>query len=110
MKRLTRLDLRQTRITDAGLANLSELPRLTSLVVAATRIGDAGVARLGQIRTLEASTRVPTPRSAMSRSPLSPGLPACASLQVGQTSISPQGNARIREALPACQVSEIPTE
>lgn len=51
---LERLDLRATRITDAGLAHLKVCPRLRSLnLISAGRVTDAGLAHLKGLSQLE---------------------------------------------------------
>jgi hypothetical protein len=53
---LTTLQLKSTRITDAGLAHLKNLPHLRSLTVENAPITDAGLAHLKALTRLEALT------------------------------------------------------
>jgi hypothetical protein len=50
---VTHLELWYSRVTDAGLARLSALPRLNSLVLKGGSIGDGGLVYLGDLRRLE---------------------------------------------------------
>jgi hypothetical protein len=59
VKTLTDVVCYHTRITDAGLTNLKELPRLKAVNVGprfSMRLGDAGLVTLGEIPTLERIT------------------------------------------------------
>lgn len=49
---VAQIDLSRTKVTDAGLAPLGDLPRLTRLDLHETAIGDEGVKQLGGLKNL----------------------------------------------------------
>lgn len=79
MPRLTRLDLRHTGMTDASLEQLAGCKDLVSLNLFGTAVTDAAVPKLVQLKSLQ-------------------------SLYVSDTKVSPDGLAKLREALPDTEV------
>ena len=55
------LDLRRTQVTDVSLAHVTQLPTLESLVVWDTKITDAGVAELQHLQR-ETNSAPPPPQ------------------------------------------------
>lgn len=80
---LEQLTLHSTIVTDAGLAQLAVLRRLTSLNLVAPRITDLGLIPLEELRGLT-------------------------SVHLISTDVTPEGVARLREALPNCDVRVSP--
>ena len=80
---LEQLTLHSTIVTDAGLAQLAVLRRLTSLHLVAPRMTDLGLIPLEELRGLT-------------------------SIHLISTDVTPEGIARLREALPDCDVRVSP--
>ncbi|MEX0704806.1 MAG: hypothetical protein WD069_22095 [Planctomycetales bacterium] len=72
---LRELDLAGTRITDKGIAHLSRVPRLEILDLSRTAATDGAIGPLSQIKSLR-------------------------TLKIAGTKLTPEGVARLREALP----------
>ncbi|MGD0897974.1 MAG: hypothetical protein ABR915_09055 [Thermoguttaceae bacterium] len=103
MPRLHRLDLSGTEITDAGLRHLEELPRLQQLYLSMTEIGDAGVEHLKGLRQL---TDLELLRTRITDAGLQhlAGLENLRHLNIKGTKVTEEGVAKIKNALPACEV------
>ena len=87
MRRLTQLDLRETAVTEAGIAKIATLPELRSLNLFSTQVGNAVANTLGAAKALE-------------------------TLYVWQSKIDADGIARIHAALPQVRIvgaPELPT-
>jgi len=99
------LDLSRTGITDAGLAAVARMRELRHLDLRGTAIGDAGVEALGGLAALETLSLYGTGLSDAGLDSLQRGLPALRHLYVGDTAVTEQGLARLREARPQLEVT-----
>ena len=81
VRSLESLDLNDTKITSAGIANLVGLPALTRLNLAETAIDDDAIPHLSRMSQLKR-------------------------LELRETRITKEGVARLREALPNCHVRD----
>lgn len=83
MPRLVRLDLRDTKVSDSGVARLRALPELVVLNLFATAVTDASLESLG-------------------------AMPRLGELRLWQTKVSPDAVARLRRDRPALDVTLAP--
>lgn len=74
---LANLDLRGTKVTDAGLVHLSDLKSLSELNLSGTRITDAGLVSLKGLSSLSRLTLVLTDTTSEGRAMLRKALPNC---------------------------------
>jgi len=77
LEKVTKLYLRDTQITDAGLKELAKLQKLTDLRLSGTQITDAGLKEVAKLENLT-------------------------SLYLGGTKITDAGVAELKKALPKC--------
>jgi hypothetical protein len=76
---IRQVDLRRTRITDAGMKVMTTLPDLVSLDVSATRLTDAAIEYLGDLNRLQW-------------------------LDLRETQITEDGVKKLRDCLPQCRI------
>jgi hypothetical protein len=102
-KKLERVWLNNTRITDDALATIALWPQLKTLDLHATKVTSHGVQRLEKLERLEElildGTKVDDDVV-----PTLCQMPSLRLLRLHYTTISGEGLLRLREALPACEV------
>ena len=97
------LNLANTKVTDAGLAALAELPNLRVLHLEKTGIGDAGLAHLKNLQSLEYLNVYGTQVTDAGLAHLQ-GLKNLKSLYLWQSKVTDAGADSLRKALPTCKV------
>ncbi|HBT22897.1 MAG TPA: hypothetical protein DEA68_09680 [Verrucomicrobiales bacterium] len=97
------LNLRDTKITSAGLVHLKCLAKLTRLHLERTNVGDEGIANLTKLTTLEYLNLYGTKITDKSLDHLA-GLKNLRQLYVWQTDVTDAGIAKFNKALPAVSV------
>ena len=97
------LNLRDTKITSAGLVHLKGLAKLTRLHLERTNVGDEGIANLTKLTTLEYLNLYGTKITDKSLDHLA-GLKNLRQLYVWQTDVTDAGIAKFNKALPAVSV------
>ena len=97
------LNLRDTKITSAGLGHLKGLTKLTRLHLERTNVGDEGIANLTKLTTLEYLNLYGTKITDKSLDHLA-GLKNLRQLYVWQTDVTDAGIANFKKALPAVSV------
>ena len=97
------LNLRDTKITSAGLVHLKGLAKLTRLHLERTNVGDEGIANLTKLTTLEYLNLYGTKITDKSLGHLA-GLKNLRQLYVWQTDVTDAGIAKFKKALPAVSV------
>ena len=97
------LNLRDTKITSAGLVYLKGLTKLTRLHLERTNVGDEGIANLTKLITLEYLNLYGTKITDKSLGHLA-GLKNLRQLYVWQTDVTDAGIAKFKKALPAVSV------
>ena len=97
------LNLRDTKITSAGLVHLKGLAKLTRLHLERTNVGDEGIANLTKLTTLEYLNLYGTKITDKSLDHLT-GLKNLRQLYVWQTDVTDAGIAKFKKALPAVSV------
>ena len=97
------LNLRDTKITSAGLVHLKGLAKLTRLHLERTNVGDEGIANLTKLTTLEYLNLYGTKITDKSLDHLA-GLKNLRQLYVWQTDVTDAGIAKFKQALPAVSV------
>ena len=97
------LNLRDTKITSAGLVYLKGLAKLTRLHLERTNVGDEGIANLTKLTTLEYLNLYGTKITDKSLDHLA-GLKNLRQLYVWQTDVTDAGIAKFKKALPAVSV------
>ncbi|MGI8978294.1 MAG: hypothetical protein ACR2FY_03620 [Pirellulaceae bacterium] len=102
-KKLERVWLNNTRITDDALATIALWPQLKTLDLHATKVTSRGVQRLEKLERLEELTLDGT-KIDDDVVPTLCQMPSLRSLRLHYTAISGEGLLRLREALPACEV------
>lgn len=104
-KALRRLNLEESAVTDAGLAHLAACTALEWLDVDHTRVTDKGVAHLAALPSLRALSIEDTfvTDAAIEHFQRMRSLKR---LEIGDTRITPDGLARLRAALPGCEVKQ----
>ena len=91
---LTRLDLRSTPITEAGLGAVANLPNLTNIDLNGTKVTDAGLAHLGRLPHLGVLRLAKTRVTDAGLAHIS-GLPALETLDLDSTSVTDAGLASL---------------
>ena len=97
------LNLRDTKITSAGLVHLKGLAKLTRLHLERTNVGDEGIVNLTKLTTLEYLNLYGTKITDKSLDHLA-GLKNLRKLYVWQTDVTDAGIAKFKKALPAVSV------
>ena len=97
------LNLRDTKITSAGLVHLKGLAKLTRLHLERTNVGDEGIPNLTKLTTLEYLNLYGTKITDKSLDHLA-GLKNLRQLYVWQTDVTDAGIAKFKKALPAVSV------
>ena len=97
------LNLRDTKISSAGLVHLKGLAKLTRLHLERTNVGDEGIANLTKLITLEYLNLYGTKITDKSLDHLA-GLKNLRQLYVWQTDVTDAGIAKFKKALPAVSV------
>ena len=97
------LNLRGTKITDAGLVSVGQCGLLTRLHLEKTAIGDAGLEHLKPLQQLEYLNLYGTAVTDAGLVHLAE-LKALKKVYLWQTQVTPEGAAKLREALPECEV------
>ena len=97
------LNLRDTKITSAGLVHLKGLAKLTRLHLERTNVGDEGIANLTKLTSLEYLNLYGTKITDKSLDHLA-GLKNLRQLYVWQTDVTDAGIAKFKKALPAVSV------
>ena len=101
--KVVELNLRDTKITSAGLVHLKGLAKLTRLHLERTNVGDEGIANLTKLTTLEYLNLYGTKITDKSLDHLA-GLKNLRQLYVWQTDVTDAGIAKFKKALPAVSV------
>ena len=99
----SRLDLGNTAITDAGLMRLKGLKNLTALHLEGTRVTDAGLTALQDMRSLEYLNLYNTATTDAGLDHLT-RLTNLRHLYVWQTKVTDAGVAKLKKALPQCEI------
>ena len=97
------LNLRDTKITSAGLVHLKGLAKLKRLHLERTNVGDEWIANLTKLTTLEYLNLYDTKITDKSLDHLA-GLKKLRQLYVWQTEVTDAGIAKLKKALPAVSV------
>ena len=97
------LNLRDTKITSAGLVHLKGLAKLKRLHLERTNVGDEGIQNLTKLTTLEYLNLYGTKITDKSLDHLA-GLKKLRQLYVWQTDVTDAGIAKFKKALPAVSV------
>ena len=97
------LNLRDTKITSAGLVHLKGLAKLKRLHLERTNVGDEGIPNLTKLTTLEYLNLYGTKITDKSLDHLA-GLKNLRQLYVWQTDVTDAGIAKLKKALPAVSV------
>ena len=97
------LNLRDTKITSAGLVHLKGLAKLKRLHLERTNVGDEGIVNLTKLTTLEYLNLYGTKITDKSLDHLA-GLKNLRQLYVWQTDVTDAGIANFKKALPAVSV------
>lgn len=100
---ITELNLAKTRITNRTLGVIARMPRLTRLDLHDTTIDDAGVARLSGMKELRSLNLYGTDVSDKSIQVLAT-LPRLANLYLWQTKVTEDGAARLAAAMPNTKI------
>jgi hypothetical protein len=104
LRGLRALSLEDTRVTDAGVARVAGLPGLADLSLEGTAVTDAGLKALGGMRGLESLDLTATRVTDAGLGELA-GLPGLRVPDLsGCPDVTAEGVARLREALPRCEV------
>jgi len=103
LETLEELVLQESQITDQGLAHLAGMKKLRVLDLYRCRITDAGCAALGALTSLEKLELSYTLVTDAGLDPLH-GLKKLKSLHLNGTQVSPDAIARLKRAIPACEV------
>ncbi|MGI9240834.1 MAG: hypothetical protein ACR2RV_08535, partial [Verrucomicrobiales bacterium] len=98
------LDVSKTQITDAGLADIAQLPNLTRLHLEKTGITDAGTPHLAKLGKLEYLNLYGTKVSDAGIAPLKE-LKGLKKLFLWQTGVTDKGAAELQSALPDCEIN-----
>jgi len=85
LAKVTRLDLYDTKITDAGLKEVAKLQKLTHLFLYDTKITDAGLKDVAKLQNLTV-------------------------LRLYNTKVTRAGVAELKKALPKCNIVSNPTK
>ncbi|HEY9401159.1 MAG TPA: hypothetical protein VIQ24_00600 [Pyrinomonadaceae bacterium] len=103
MSNLRWLDIGDTQITDEGLAFIRRMPYLEELTLLNTQIGNAGLQHLAGLSKLK---RLDLKRTKVSDAgfELLRKLPGLESLRITDTAISYPVYARLKSALPGCEI------
>jgi hypothetical protein len=104
LKKLKRLGLSDTSITDSGLVHLRRMHDLESLYVDGTRISDSGLAQLAGLTKLKRLSLTETAVSERGLTCLS-GLKDLEFLWLKRTKVSDAGLATVKAIFPDCQIS-----
>jgi uncharacterized membrane protein/mono/diheme cytochrome c family protein len=99
------LDLGNTKLTDAGLAQVAAMPNLVRLHLQNTAVTDAGLAQLGKLAHLEYLNLYGTAVTDAGLAQLAP-LKHLRSLYLWQTKATEAGAKALRERLPALDVNQ----
>jgi hypothetical protein len=97
--KLRRINLSQTSITDAGLAEIGAMHRLEQLRLASGRISDEGLAALAKLKNLRHLHLIDAPITDAGVAHLA-GLKELSSLYLDGTKVTDEGMAKLVEALP----------
>ena len=109
LKKVTKLRLSNTEITDAGLKEIAKMKQLTILFLYRTKITDAGLKEIAKLQKLELLNLNDTNIT-------DAGLKAVAKLQnlielsLGNTKNTAAGVAELKKALPKCRIYSNPTK
>lgn len=103
-RRLVRLVLEGTAVTDAGVARLAAFSALERLDLGSTAVGDAGLAPLAGLPALR-SLDLHATRTGDGAIATLAALPALESVYLWDSAVSDDGAARLRAARPALHVS-----
>ena len=105
LQKLTLLNLSRTQVTDAGLKDVAKLQKLTDLILSRTQITDAGLKDVAKLKQLERLSLTDTQIT-------DEGLVDVAKLQnlksliLNRTKITKAGVAKLKKALPNCQIDD----
>jgi Leucine-rich repeat (LRR) protein len=102
--KLRRLSLRDTAVTGAGMVHLAGLKSLYSLTIVRCGMDDAGLQHLADLAELELLNLQADPGITDASIDHLRKLTSLKTLVIGQTSISDQGVAQLRAALPRCKI------
>jgi hypothetical protein len=97
------VDLSESKVTDAGLANLKELPQLQSLNLRGTRVTDAGLVNLKGLTNLHELDLSETKVTDAGLANLK-GLSTLRELDLTDTRVSDEGVMMLKQALPNCWI------
>ena len=97
------LNLRGTKVTDAGMATLAQCAGLTRLHLEKTGVGDAGLEQLKSLPELEYLNLYGTPVTDGGLAHLAE-IKTLKKLYLWQSQVTAEGVARLREALPECEI------
>lgn len=97
------LHLGHTKVTDGGMAVVGKITSLRVLVLCDTLVTDAGLARLERLENLESLCLSGT-RVSDASIPVLSGMKSLQVLHLRKTLVTTDGAARLREALPDCDI------
>ncbi len=98
------LNLGKTRVTDSGLANLSQFPEMRRLHLDRTKIGDAGMAHVARLPKLEYLNLYDTGVTDTGFSQLAAS-PSLQKIYAGKTKVTEAGVAKLQSARPGIEIS-----
>ena len=104
-RELRQLLIGKTKITDAGLKSVAELPRLYLLEVSGTAVTDAGIAQLGGMERLKVLRFRNTAVTDKGMASLG-GLKTLIIMSVGGSKVTDTGIAGLRQKLPGLVVTD----
>jgi len=102
LKNLTHLNLESTKITDAGLKEVAKLQNLTELYLHNTKITDAGLKEVAKLQNLTMLALNDTKITDACIKDLAK-LHNLTILILGESKITEEGAAELRKALPKCE-------
>ena len=103
-RRVVKVYLHQTPVTDDDLAVLEKLPKLRNLFLGQTKIGDAGLVHLEQATELETLSVNATNLTDAGLKSLE-GLKHLKTLNLQETRVTAAGVAQLRKSLPTAKIA-----
>jgi hypothetical protein len=103
-RRVVKVYLHQTRVSDDDLAVLEKLPKLRNLFLGKTKIGDAGLSHLehaDELQTLSLNSTAVTDAGLKSLSELK----NLKTINLQETRVTAAGAAQLRKSLPAVKIA-----
>lgn len=102
-KAVLAVDLRKTKVTDAGLEHLTGLTKLQLLKLGSTKVTDAGLEHLRGLTNLQSLVLCGTKVTDAGLEHLK-GLTKLQSLYLSRTKVTDAGVKKLQQALPKCKI------